>query len=505
MSFSKEASELANHFGNGICEDEWADRLLFQWRNLIQSVKANESNAWKRELPEIEIFITSGSTVNAFATTYKGKHFITIFEGLINSVHGLFQTFLSDPRTFEAIGDVTLEMKKQPAEGLDPEAVQKRLVSGKHDLPTCPIRQAFATYMTELTLRFAFLHELAHISLGHADTLCLKAPLFEVRDGGTSGSISNVAMEFHADEIAFQSIFHWFVQSLSGKETTDPMFFYMNTLDSPLLDIFASTYSLFQLFKEGTSESHPSPVMRQARLGLMCHYLALSYSMQLRHDSATMVGTVMNNVDIYMNKVLGIDWSDRKEKTKDVLEDLSANVMPISDEVLKNHSHFEAKSYLDFPDFRCKVQFDDDISKIDVDEVVVLTSETNCWKCNGSCTVVAFLVTHNGTRGLLEYIEVLPQEILEHLEESHPHFTKVMVKEVDCECYSNHCEKCGTRIRDLNLLQPNGVVLTEDVDKLARMRKLTVPCKDGKALGCFGYGSIVDHVIRHSKTAESAL
>ena len=502
MSLSKEANELANHFGNGICEDEWSDRLLFQWRNLNESVKADESNAWKRDLPEIEVFITSGSTINAFATTHKGKHFITIFEGLVNSVHGLFQTFLSDPRTFEAIGDVSLEEKKEPAEDADPEAVLKRLASGKYDLPVCPIRRAFATYMTELTLRFAFLHELAHISLGHADTLCLKTPLFEVRDGGTAGAVSNVAMEFHADEIAFQSMFHWFIQSLSGKETKDPMFFYMNTLDSPLLDIFASTYSLFQLFDEVTSATHPSPVMRQSRLGLMCHYLAMSYSMQLRHDSATMVGTVMNNIDIYMNSVFGIDWSDRKAKTMDVLGDLGKNVMPISDEVMANHTHFEANSYLDFPDFRCKVQFDDDISEIDVDEVVVLTSETNCWKCDAACTVVALLVTHNGTRGLLEYADSLPLEVLKHLGENYPHFTKVKVKEVDSECYSNHCEQCGTRIRDLNELQPNGTFLTEDPDRLARIRQVNVSCKDGKATGCFGHGPIVDHVFEQSEAVE---
>ena len=224
MSFSKEANELADHFGDGICEDKWAQQLLLQWRNLIESVKADTSNSWKRELPDVEVFVTRGSTINAFATVYKGKHFITVFEGLRNSIHGLFQSFLSDPRTFEVIGDVSLETEKKPGDNVDPAELLKKLASGSFDLPKCPIRQAFASYMTELTLRFAFLHELAHVCLGHADTLCLKAPLFEVRDGGAANSISNVALEFHADEIAFQAMFHWFIQSLSGKETTDPMF-----------------------------------------------------------------------------------------------------------------------------------------------------------------------------------------------------------------------------------------------------------------------------------------
>ena len=337
------AIDIVNHYG-GSANDELANKLLFQWQSNFDRLKSQETGIWKKEPPTIHIFLVQNSTVNAFAAKTNDGYVIAIFDGLRISIAKLFAAILSDARSYPAIGLSWEENESVPEATFS--NVSDWLDLALLSTPLDSYRLEFACYMSELALRFAFNHELFHVLLGHVDLTSNAKPLFEI--GLRSGDAEyDHAVEMHADERAFQSCVHWILDSLNGEETTDPMTFFMNTIDAQFLDLYAATYTMFQIFNAIKSESHPNPVHRQARLGLILNFLAAEYQISLDRPATKIVGTVINNVDLYMQDILGIDWSSRQKETERILTtDIETEMTQYSKNVCKLYPMLEQHSYI---------------------------------------------------------------------------------------------------------------------------------------------------------------
>ena len=339
------ANKIAGQYGKP-AKGEFAVSLLNQWERTVQSLKLHPKARWKKSPPDIHVQIVSNNQINAFACAADDGYAIVIFSGLVRALGDLFCTLLADPRSYPAIG---LSQKEEPAP--EPVNVYYSLAERFHDeelrMPLDPYRTDFAMHMTGLALRFAFNHELYHVLLGHVDLHDKSKPLFEFGPSNVK-SERNHAIEMHADECAFRNCVHWILDSMDGTEIVDPMTFYVNTIDAQILDFFAATYTLFQLFDSIESNSHPNPVHRQSRLGLILDYIVDFYGIHLDHPATQIVGTVINNVDLYMEDILGVNWEARRKETARILTtDINTELLPYSAGVRSLYPELEPIAYID--------------------------------------------------------------------------------------------------------------------------------------------------------------
>ena len=339
------ASEIAKQYGPQ-CESAFAKSLLNQWNQTVKSAEKHPKVKWRKSPPNLHVYLVSNEEMNAFAQKSDDGYAIVVFDGLVKVVGNLFLTLLADPRTYPAIGAST-EEKQAPESSTVYYSLIERMIEGDLREPIDPYRAEFALHMAELALRFAFSHELYHVLLGHVDLYSDSRPLFEIgpRVGGCP---RNHATEMHADQCAFRSCIYWILDSIHGIELSDPMTFYMNTIDAQLLDFFAATYTLFQVFDAVDSQAHPNPVHRQTRLGLTLNYIAQYHELKLDHPVMQIIGTVINNVDLDMEEVLGVDWSSRRKETDRLLTtDIKTELSRYSDEIYLLYSDLEPHAFID--------------------------------------------------------------------------------------------------------------------------------------------------------------
>jgi hypothetical protein len=325
------SANLALAFG-GEASDEWASELKQQWSSSIARIKNDKSIKWKQEPPEIHLLVVRSTEINAFATRTDDGYAIAIFDGLRLVLSRLFATLLADPRAFPAIGDISLESESVVSGATTFDSVTRTLVAGNFRSPIDYERTSFAKHLTDLSLRFAFQHELAHILLGHVDLTNSPQPFLEIRPSTNAERTRNHALEMHADETAFQRCFFWILDSILGHEITDPMQFFVNTIHAQLLDFYCATYCLFHLFDTHDSKTHPSSIHRQIRLALVLDYLVETIELRLDHPATEIAGTVMTNVDRYMELILGISWDDRRQETRHILgSQMDETIKPYSE------------------------------------------------------------------------------------------------------------------------------------------------------------------------------
>ena len=339
------AEEIAKQHGS-LVENDAAKSLLKQWRSVAQSLKFHPKAIWKKEPPEVHVHIVANPKVNAFACPSDDGYAIVMFGGLIKALYDIFNALLADPRSHPAIGYSLGETASVEHKNVY-NSLFDLLEDGVEQTPLDPYRGGFAAHMAELSLRFAFNHELYHVLLGHVDLIGESQPLFEFGPS-CSASARNRAIEMHADECAFRNCIYWVLDSIEGVETEDPMTFYVNTIDAQMLDFFAATYTLFQLFDAMESGSHPNPVHRQARLCLILDYMVDFHKINLEHPATEIIGTVMNNVDLYMEEILGVNWDDRRKETERILTvDIKTEMAPYSVHVRDLYPKLEPLAYVD--------------------------------------------------------------------------------------------------------------------------------------------------------------
>jgi len=339
--------ELSNNYGGVVC-DEWAHNLLRQWEIAIESVRADSSIVWNRPLPPIHCVILNNSEVNAFAGKVNEGYVIGIFNGLRVLLSCFFSTLASDPRSFPAIGDIGLESPIDACFGKSLNSAIKKLLAGDCREPADDFRSAYARHLCELSLRFAFEHELAHILLGHIDLATSEKPFVEIRSPEFVDERRNHAIEMHADEVAFHNSFDWILDSLTGRELKNSMQFYTHTIEGQMLDFFCATYCLFELLSaEQFSSTHPSPIHRQVRLGLILYYLATESGVLPKEAATQLVSTVINNVDLSMEEIIGIDWTHRRNEMKAILlSGMEKAILPYDVDVRSLYPDLDNLSYL---------------------------------------------------------------------------------------------------------------------------------------------------------------
>ena len=340
------SANLASAFG-GEASDDWAVELTRQWNSSIARIRNDTSITWKQAPPEIHLLIIRNTEINAFATRADDGYAIAIFDGLRLVLSRLFSTLLADPRAFPAIGDIGLESEANISKSTTFESVARTMIAGNYRSPVCEERLVFAKQMTELSLRFAFQHELAHILMGHVDLTNSPNPFVEIRPATNAERMRNHALEMHADEIAFQRCFFWILDSITGEEIVDPMLFFVNTIHAQLLDFFCATYCLFHLFDTQDSNTHPSSIHRQIRLALVLDYLVDTVELTLDHPATAIAGTVMTNVDLYMERILGLDWHNRREETRTILgSQMNEVIKPYSENVRSLYPDLDPLAYI---------------------------------------------------------------------------------------------------------------------------------------------------------------
>jgi hypothetical protein len=321
---------------------------MYQWNSAYDRIRNSSTIVWKKQPPTIHLLIPNNTEVNAFATRTTDGYAIAIFDGLRVVLTRLFDTLLADPRSFPAIGNILLETKSETSDAKSFPTVMDRLVGGSCRTPRCEHRAIFAQYMTELSLRFAFQHELAHVLLGHIELSKSSQPLLELRSANKADQPRNQALEMHADENAFQRCFYWILDSLERREVTDPMPLFVKTIDAPFLDFFCATYCLFHLFDSREANTHPSPIHRQIRLALIMDHLAKETGLKLRGSATEIAATVITNVDLYMEDILGMNWSHRRDDTRRILRSqMNELIGPYSLNVVKLYPELNPLAFID--------------------------------------------------------------------------------------------------------------------------------------------------------------
>ena len=119
---------------------------------------------------------------NAVACTYDGHDLIALFSGMTYALCGFFYTMLSDPSTFENIGDPQKErIHDERVQVLRDSTSVIDLVSHCMIRPKCDVRFVIANSMIACAHAFVFYHEAAHLESGHLRLLqdYLASPVYE--------------------------------------------------------------------------------------------------------------------------------------------------------------------------------------------------------------------------------------------------------------------------------------------------------------------------------------
>jgi hypothetical protein len=230
-------------------------------------------------LPSVNIDFINNDGFNAVATKVGEKYYIGINWGSSLLLYDLFQRLMSNPSVFSNIGDNSKDEVKKIYNPHITNFSTLMLASDTNEKagPKDLERQAHASLLTSLAIRFLFLHEYGHIVNGHVD---LKGNLFnsfsisEIEKASLMFSpLNSQTIEMDADRFA-ATFSIWFLDmsnhrdfygDIAAAQKACRTYFEMN-----LENLFFSIYSLFRIFtykqyslEELQKKSHPIEVIRQ--------------------------------------------------------------------------------------------------------------------------------------------------------------------------------------------------------------------------------------------------
>ena len=301
-----------------------------------------------KPMPQIALMVVESNKPNAHASKADDGYTIMLNSALHALMSGLFRTMLAHPKTFQSIGDPSQEnhpTEKGP-KSLD-DLVQNITRFGDRR-PVDPVRLAFADHLTELTLRFVIEHEIAHILAGHLDYRPGLSKIHEIYDQAFAGEVESFGLEMHADEIAFLNCFYWTLDSISGKEEVLPKLVFIETVDAQVHDLYVATYALFQLFSHlSMSITHPNPLHRQIRLGMILNWVCVKLELSLINKPINLVGQALNLFNDYMEIVFQLNWSDRRQESDHILScGMDDEIAPYSELVTSMYPALRPHSFL---------------------------------------------------------------------------------------------------------------------------------------------------------------
>lgn len=332
------------------------EEIATHWSTNVHRTFQNTFSRWRESanliipMPKIALFVIESEEANACAEKTEFGYAIFVNSGLYHALNRLFRTTLAHPKTFLSIGNFFEEKMPSPSTPTSAFSTSKYTPTHESRIPINENRLAFADHLTELTMRFVIDHELAHILAGHLDYKPQMPKIDELSDQPLLSESENFALEMHADELAFYSCFSWVMESLAGSEVRMPKMVFMNTVDAQLHDLYVASYALFQLFSHLTmSDSHPSPLHRQIRLGLMLDWMCRSSAIPLINKPIDLVGQALHMFNEYMEIVFQLDWEDRRHETDHILgHGMDDEIAPYSEMVTSLYPVLEPHSYLRF-------------------------------------------------------------------------------------------------------------------------------------------------------------
>jgi hypothetical protein len=118
--------------------------------------------------------------------------------------------------------------------------------------------------------------------------------------------------------------------------------------DAQLHDLYVSTYALFQIFSHlSISTTHPNPLHRQIRLGVMLDWICGNHEIQLINQPVELVAQAMFLFNEYMETVFKIDWSDRQQETENILKTgMEDDISPYSQMVTNIFPFIKGHAYV---------------------------------------------------------------------------------------------------------------------------------------------------------------
>ena len=325
------------------CKEPWAQRLHVTFSSILS--RFSTTKCLITDPPKIDFYVLEHGEPNAFATKTENGYAVAFPKGLYELVARLHFSILADPRTFLAIGDPTAETVLAVDHVVLLDDFVSEMEKRADRIPKDPTRVHFANHLTELSLRFIVAHELCHVLLGHME---FTGTLHKETDTFTSLSEEqNFGIEMHADEIAFTQCVFWIIDSLSGVETDSPKGIFIQTNDAQFQDLYLGAYAIFELFSHLVmSNSHPNPLHRQIRLGVILDYLCDAYKIPLINKPHELVAQAFVLFDEYMKSVFNIDWSDRKQETELIYKHLDDELSPYDEYVKALLPELKSKTHL---------------------------------------------------------------------------------------------------------------------------------------------------------------
>ena len=300
-------------------DERWIKDLNSIFDHAIRR-RGSRSIVLAKPLPKIDLFTSRKAERNAFAMKKNDGYEVGICFGLYNEILSIFQTTLADPRMFTYIGDSEAESPVKSVRKVQQKFFQDNASKIANRKPKDKKRNDFALYLTNLTMRFVLEHEIAHILLGHLDA-DEKVIFFEEGSDRELPQDENFGIEMHADEIAFAECFDWIADSVKGVDRELQNEFSNQSPERRVWDLLVATYVLFQTFSHlSMSNTHPSPLHRQLRIGMILEWWIETTSFPVKTPPRKLINMALDCVNFQFENILGVDWTDRRNETIEILD-----------------------------------------------------------------------------------------------------------------------------------------------------------------------------------------
>ena len=302
-------------------DEPWAISIRSIFDHVIRRKLSAPAILWRKPFPKIELCLFNSPEQNAFATKVGDHYAVGIFSGLHDAIQAIANTVLSDSRAFVRTGNPDAESVIQHDKPHSHDYFTNNLCEIANRIPLDSERKDFAEYLKNLTMRFVVEHEIAHISLGHLDANKDLTSLNENSDRQLSEE-ENFGIEMQADEIAFGECIDWVEDSIKGRDRELRTRFSTRSPFRRFKDLYTGVYYLFETFSHlSMSNTHPCPLHRQLRLGMMLEkMLQLMTGVSLDDTPRKLIVDVIKSVDKQFEHILGIDWTDRLAETIEILD-----------------------------------------------------------------------------------------------------------------------------------------------------------------------------------------
>ena len=316
--------------------DHWSRCIHEIFLNAYE--RAKKSSGMTREMPVVLMFVVDAKEIDVYCEKVEDLVYkITLNSGLFQSLNRLFRAILANPLTFPSIGNFLLESPGKEKRSISFGKLVEEIQEGENRIPNDETRLGFADHLTELAIRFVVEHELAHILAGHLDYKPMCSEILGFADKVGIAEQASFGLEMHADELAFTNCLIWITDTLQGKEHALPKRIFIETVDAQIHDLYTATYTFFQLVSHlSMSKTHPNPVHRQIRLGMILTWFCKTFEVELklRNKPYELVSQVLFVIDSYMKTVFAVDWSDRQQDAEYILTNqMDSEIKPYSEMV----------------------------------------------------------------------------------------------------------------------------------------------------------------------------